>query len=82
MNSNLFNSLFFAIISLFALTSNAKQMTLNEVLAAKANSLSLQASLQKNSSTKLITNAAGGQISLKGLDGSEYTLTLDRKSDV
>ncbi len=80
MNSNLFNSLFFAIISLFALTSNAKQMTLNEVLAAKANSLSLQASLQKNSSTKLITNAAGGQISLKGLDGSEYTLTFPAKS--
>ncbi len=80
MNSNFFNSLSFILISLLVLTSNAKQMTLDEVLAANANPLSLQASLQKNSSTKLITNAAGGQISLKGLDGSEYTLTFPAKS--
>ena len=80
MNSNLLSSLILVFIFFFALDSNAKQMILDEVLAAKANPLTLQASLEKNSSTKLITNAAGGQLSLKGLDGSEYTLTFPAKS--
>ncbi len=80
MNSNLFNSLLFTFILLLSIASNAKPMTLDEVLKAKANPLSLQASLQTNSSTKLITNLAGGQLSLKGLDGSEYILTFPAKS--
>lgn len=80
MNLNFLSSLILVFICFFALDSNALQMTLDEVLAAKANPLTLEASLQTNSSTKLITNAAGGQLSLKGLDGSEYTLTFPAKS--
>lgn len=80
MSFGLIKTLF--IVSFLSLSkmATAAELTLDELLNRAANPLTYQTSLLKNSATRLITAKEGGQISLKGSDGTLYTLTFPAKS--
>ena len=69
-------NLFFVLTLLISTPLMATNLTLDQVLAAPANPLTLNATLQTNSASQQITKTGGGQITLQGQDGTIYTLTF------